>query len=103
MLLFLAPSRLGHVTHIAPATVHVCVRTTRSNQKRYNSKTPQVRLRFMFHYHPLPNRRLINRTTWHHSTDRLRRKSTIRDDSPRPPWPDATNRRYSLLFVFLSR
>jgi hypothetical protein len=50
MLLFLAPTRPGHVTHIGPATVHVCVRTTRSNKKRYNSKTPQVRLRFMFHY-----------------------------------------------------
>jgi hypothetical protein len=47
MLLFLA---LKHVTHIGPATVHACVRITLSNQKRYNSTTPQVRLRFMFHY-----------------------------------------------------
>jgi len=60
MLFFLASSPFWHVTHIGPATVHVCVRTTRSNQKRYNSKTPQARLRFMFHYQPLPNRRLIN-------------------------------------------
>jgi hypothetical protein len=54
MLFFLASSPFWHVTHIGPATVHVCVRTTRSNQKRYNSKTPQVRLRFMFHYRVIP-------------------------------------------------
>ena len=60
MLLFLAPSPFWHVTHIGPATVHACVRITRSKQNRYNRKTPQVRLRFMFHYQPLPNRRLIN-------------------------------------------
>jgi hypothetical protein len=54
------PSHPWHVTHIGPATVHACVRITRSNQNRYNSKTPQVRLRFMFHYQPPPNRRLTN-------------------------------------------
>jgi hypothetical protein len=48
------PSPFWHVTHIGPATVHACVRITRSNQNRYNSKTPQVRLRFMFHYRILP-------------------------------------------------
>jgi len=44
------PATPGHVTHIGPATVHACVRITHSKQNRYNSKTPQVRLRFMFHY-----------------------------------------------------
>ena len=98
------PSPLWHVTHIGPATVHACVRITRSNQNRYNSKTPQVRLRFMFHYRVLLNYTADQRrTTWHPSTDRLRRKSTIKDDSPRPPRLDAGIRLYSLLFVLLSR
>jgi hypothetical protein len=102
MLLFLAPSRLGHVTHIGPATVHGCVRTTRSNQERYNTKTPQVRLRFMFHYQPLPKRRLINRAPPAPQHRSPQEKSTIKDDSPRPPRPDTGSRLYSLLFVLLS-
>jgi hypothetical protein len=106
MLFFLASSPFWHVTHIGPATVHVCVRTTRSNQKRYNSKTPQARLRFMFHYRIPPYRRLINGappdTPALQAPDRLRRKNTIKDDSPRPPRPDTPIRLYSLLFVLLS-
>jgi hypothetical protein len=99
----LPSSPFWHVTHIGPATVHACVRITRSNQNRYNSKTPQVRLRFMFHYQPLPNRRLINGappdTPAPQPPDRLRRKSTTKDDSPPPPQPDTPIRLYSLLFV----
>ena len=107
MLLFLASSSFSHVTHIGPATVRACVRITRSKQNRYNRKTPQVRLRFMFHYQPLPNRRLINfaspDTPAPQAPDRLWRKSTTKDDSPRPPRPDTPIRLYSLLFVLLSR
>ena len=104
MLLFLASSPFWHVTHIGPATVHACVRITRSKQNRYNSKIPQVRLRFMFHYR-IPSNYTADqrRTTWHPSSDRLRRKSTIKDDSPGPPRPDTPIRLYSLLFVLLSR
>jgi hypothetical protein len=105
MLLFLAPSRPWHVTHIGPATVHACVRITRSKQNRYNSRTPQARLRFMFHYRVIPNRHLMNFAP---------------PDTPAPQAPDQEKkhderrlsttaptrhpiRLYSLLFVLLSR
>jgi len=38
------------VTHMDPVKVHRCGKINRSNQTGYKSKTPQVRLRFMFHY-----------------------------------------------------
>ena len=44
------------VTHIASVKVHRCVKRTRSKTTGYKSKTPQVRLRFMFHYCIPPNR-----------------------------------------------
>jgi hypothetical protein len=46
---------LRPVTHMDPATVHARVSVTCSNQERYNRKTPQVRLRFMFHYYHPPS------------------------------------------------
>jgi hypothetical protein len=39
-----------------PATVHTRVSVTCSKQERYTAKTPQVRLRFMFHYYKHPRR-----------------------------------------------
>jgi hypothetical protein len=77
-----------------------CVRQDNSLQpKQIQQQTPQVRLRFMFHYQPLPNRRLINGAPPPQAPDRLRRKSTTKDDSPPPPQPDTPIRLYSLLFV----
>ena len=35
---------------MASVKVHTCVKITRSKIAGYKSKTPQVRLRFMFHY-----------------------------------------------------
>ena len=106
MLLFLAPQPPLACDAHRPR-YSTCVRQDNcSNQNRYDSKTPQVRLRFMFHYQPLPNRRLMNfaspDTPAPQAPDRLRRKSTIKDDSPRPPRPHTGIRPYSLLFVLLS-
>lgn len=42
---------------MASVKVHTCGKINRSNETGYKSKTPQVRLRFMFHYCIPPRKR----------------------------------------------
>jgi hypothetical protein len=46
------------VRHNGLLKVHMCGRISCSKQIRWKSKTPKVRLRFMFHYRTLTERRL---------------------------------------------
>src|SRR5882757_1175917 len=47
-----------NVTHNGLLKVHMCGRISCTKQIRWKSKTPKVRLRFMFHYRALPERGL---------------------------------------------
>ena len=109
MLLFLAPMPPQACDAHRPR-YGTCVRQDNSPQpKEIQQHNPSSASAL---YVPLPHSyqetpdRLINgappETPAPQAPDRLRRKSTIKDDSPRPPRPHAGIRLYSLLFFLLS-